>query len=98
MELPPPLRNCYNRQQICAEPRLCVMDCRRSESSPPPSFFSDRGGCHRGSRLNRELKMWHGMARFPAALVFQGHPGFRECDSFLDKSQSLNCVYVMFKL
>ena len=37
------------------------------------------------------------MARFPAALVFQGHPGFRECDSFLDKSQSLNCVYDMFE-
>ncbi|KAM0041120.1 hypothetical protein Hdeb2414_s0011g00362571 [Helianthus debilis subsp. tardiflorus] len=37
------------------------------------------------------------MARFPVALV-RGHPGFRECDSFLDKSQSSNCVYIMFVL
>ncbi|KAF5823658.1 hypothetical protein HanXRQr2_Chr01g0040691 [Helianthus annuus] len=34
---------------------------------------------------------------FSRCTSFRDHPGFRECDSFLDKSQSLNCVYVMFK-
>ncbi|KAJ0578372.1 hypothetical protein HanIR_Chr05g0246541 [Helianthus annuus] len=45
-----------------------------------------------------ELKDLARYGTFSRCTSFQGHPGFRECDSFLDKSQSLNCVYVMFKL
>ncbi|KAF5773231.1 hypothetical protein HanXRQr2_Chr13g0586381 [Helianthus annuus] len=43
-----------------------------------------------------ELKDLARYGTFSRCTSFQGHPGFRECDSFLDKSQSLNCVYVLF--
>ena len=46
----------------------------------------------------RELKDLARYGMFSRCTSFQDHPGFRECDSFLDKSQSLNWVYVMFKL
>ncbi|KAJ0827404.1 hypothetical protein HanRHA438_Chr17g0825321 [Helianthus annuus] len=46
----------------------------------------------------RELKDLARYGTFSRCTSFQDHPGFRECDSFLDKSQSLNCVYVVFKL
>ncbi|KAJ0731560.1 hypothetical protein HanOQP8_Chr07g0253421 [Helianthus annuus] len=45
----------------------------------------------------RELKDLARYDAFSRCTSFQGHPGFRECDSFLDKSQSLNCVYDMFE-
>ncbi|KAJ0526642.1 hypothetical protein HanHA300_Chr09g0325471 [Helianthus annuus] len=43
-----------------------------------------------------ELKDLARYGTFSRCTSFRGHPGFRECDSFLDKSQSLNCVYVLF--
>ncbi|MFS7977814.1 hypothetical protein Hanom_Chr10g00908431 [Helianthus anomalus] len=46
----------------------------------------------------RELKDLARYGTFSRCTSFRGHPGFRECDSFLDKSQSLNCVYFMFVL
>ncbi|MFS7952555.1 hypothetical protein Hanom_Chr07g00608271 [Helianthus anomalus] len=46
----------------------------------------------------RELKDLARYDTFSRCTSFQGHPGFGECDSFLDKSQSLNLVYVIFKL
>ena len=45
----------------------------------------------------RELKDLARYGTFSRCTSFRGHPGFRECDSFLDKSQSLNCVYAIFK-
>ena len=45
----------------------------------------------------RELKDLARYGTFSRCTSFRGHPGFRECDSFLDKSQSLNCVYVILK-
>ncbi|MFS7945167.1 putative transcription factor interactor and regulator CCHC(Zn) family [Helianthus anomalus] len=39
----------------------------------------------------RELKDLARYSTFSRCTSFRGHPGFRECDSYLDKSQSLNC-------
>ena len=44
----------------------------------------------------RELKDLARYGTFSRCTSFRGHPGFRECDSFLDKSQSLNHVYFKF--
>ncbi|KAJ0785632.1 hypothetical protein HanOQP8_Chr02g0045411 [Helianthus annuus] len=42
----------------------------------------------------RELKDLARYGAFSCCIRFRDHSGFKECDSFLDKSQSLYHIYV----